>query len=89
MSLEDFPGRSGEKLEIRLNSAQLELEAWAELGKNTKNMQQTFSSSIIFNFQHKKRAKLVKTWIPKTLKKHYDSYVIVMLGGFYHFTPHM
>ena len=38
MSLEDFPGwgggGGGEKLGIRLNSAQLELEAWAELGKN-------------------------------------------------------
>ena len=41
MSLEDFPGGGGgEKLEIRLNSAQLELKlglAGAELGNKNKS----------------------------------------------------
>ena len=47
MSLEDFHGGvvgggGGEKLEIRLNSALVEPEAWAELG----NMRFSFSKSF-------------------------------------------
>ena len=64
MSLEDFPGwwwggggGGGEKLEIRLNSAQLELEAWAELGKKKCWVQKYFGAKKLW--VHKGGRKIV------------------------------